>query len=255
MASLDELNKEIENRKKVEESLREVLKAKSAFTAKMSHELITPLAAIKESINIVSDESAGKINQEQREFLTLAKRNADRLSRLISDILDFQILEEGKMIIKPEENDINIVIKEIWKTMGPLAEEKKLDIILDLEEGLPKINFDKLKIIRVLTGLIGNAIKVTEKGSIAIVAKRGDNFIQVSVKDTGQGIKEEDMPKLFKGFEQTETGTERRAGGTGLGLAISKGIIEIHKGKIWAESEFGKGSVFHFILPIKERRT
>ena len=119
-----------------------------------------------------------------------------------------------------------------------------------LDENLPRIKFDHDKIIQVLTNLANNAIKFTENGGITITTGKEDNIIQVTVKDTGPGIKEEDMPKLFQQFVQLQ----RKMGGTGLGLSICKQIIEAHKGKIWAESEFGKGTTFHFILPIEERR-
>ena len=119
-----------------------------------------------------------------------------------------------------------------------------------LDKNLPRIKYDHDKIIQVLTNLANNAIKFTEKGGITITTGKRDNIIQVTVKDTGPGIKEEDMPKLFQQFVQLQ----RKMGGTGLGLSICKQIIEAHRGKIWAESEFGNGATFHFILPIKERR-
>ena len=125
-----------------------------------------------------------------------------------------------------------------------------MSFILKLDEGLPRVKFDKDKIIQVLTNLVNNAIKFTEKGDITITSSQGNNFVRVSVKDTGPGIKAEDLPRLFRRFSQLG----RKPGGTGLGLAISKEIIEMHRGKIGAESELDKGTTFHFILPVKERR-
>ncbi len=249
-ASLNILEDLTEANKKLEEAL----KIKSAFTSTVSHELRTPLTAIKESIAIVLEGAAGDINKQQMEFLGMAKNNVDRLTRLINDILDFQKLEAGKMEFKIKENDINNVIEEVYKIMLPLTDKKNLGLILNLANDLPRIQSDRDKLIQVLSNLINNAIKFTEKGSIAITTERSDNTIKVTVRDTGPGIKKENIPKLFQQFEQLKTGGERKTGGTGLGLAISKEIIEANKGKIWVESEFGKGASFIFVLPIKERR-
>lgn len=230
--------------------LEEALKIKSEFTSTVSHELRTPLAAIKEGIAIVLDGAAGDLNAEQKEFLSIAKRNVDRLARLINDILDFQKLESGKMPFNIAEDDINELITEVGRTMAVLAAEKGLELAVDPGEGLPNVKFDRDKITQVLDNIVNNAVKFTEKGGITMATRIKDGFIQVSVQDTGAGIKEEDMARLFTRFEQLEKGIERRPGGTGLGLAISKEIVEVHKGRIWVESVFGKGSTFYFTLPI-----
>ncbi|MCX5713541.1 MAG: response regulator, partial [Candidatus Omnitrophica bacterium] len=245
---------DITERKKAEQIVQQALNTKTVFTSMVSHELRTPLAAIKEGISIVLDGESGPINKEQKEFLDIAKRNVDRLNRLISEILDFQKLEAGKMALKKEENDINDVVREVYGTMLSLVQNKGLAFIIKPDADLPRIKFDKDKIIQVLNNLVSNAIKFTEKGSITVFTSRGDNFIRVSVQDTGPGIRSEDIPRLFREFEQLETGTDRKTGGTGLGLIISKEIIEGHKGKIWVESKIGEGSILHFVLPIEERR-
>ena len=243
--------RDLTERKRAEGALIETMKVKSDFTSTVSHELRTPLTAIKEGIAIVLDGTAGVINAEQKDFLSLAKRNVDRLARLINDVLDFQKLDAHKMVFNIEENDINELIREVHNTMAPLTDKKGLGFSLQLGEGLPRVKFDRDRIVQVLTNLVSNAIKFTQNGSIVIASSRGDNAIQVSVKDTGPGVKEEDMGKLFQQFRQLEKITERKTGGTGLGLAISKEIIEKHKGRIWAESEFGKGTTFCFIIPVK----
>ncbi|MDD5194570.1 MAG: ATP-binding protein [Candidatus Omnitrophica bacterium] len=236
-----------------ERVVADAMKIRSDFTSMVSHELRTPLTAIKESISIVLEEAAGKLNDEQKDFLGMSRRNVDRLSRLINDVLDYQKLESGKFEFNMQGKDMNEVIKEVQNTMASVAKNKGLDIILDLDENLPKTKFDRDKIVQVLTNLINNAIKFTEKGSITIASSKKDNFVHLAVKDTGPGIKKEDLPRLFVAFEQLEKGKDRKTGGTGLGLAISKEIIEKHKGKIWAESELGKGTTFQFILPLKAK--
>jgi signal transduction histidine kinase len=236
--------------KESNEKLKEAAKAKSAFTSMVSHELRTPLGALKESVSQILEGILGPISEGQKNFLEIAKRNVDRLARLINEVLDFQTLETGKMVFKMQDNDINEVVKETKETMNIVAKEKGLDFTLNLDENLPKVRFDRDKISQVLTNIVNNSLKLTEKGSVTITTSRGENIIQVSVKDTGPGIKEEDMPRLFQQYEQLE----RKVGGTGLGLAISLEIIKAHNGKIWAESKFGQGTTMHFLLPIEERR-
>ncbi len=240
--------------KKADEERREAIEVESQFISMASHELRTPLTAIKESIGIVSEGITGKLNAEQKDFLDIAKRNLDRLARLINAVLDYQKLGAGAVKFNIQENDINEVVEEVCSDMLSLAREKGLDLSINLDDKLTKIKFDKDRIIQVLTNIINNAIKFTEKGKIAIATGRRQNGVCVSVQDMGLGIKKGDMPKLFHRFEQLAKSRETKTGGTGLGLAISKEIIEKHKGKIWAESEPGMGTTFYFILPIKERR-
>ncbi len=230
--------------------LEKVLKIKSDFISTVSHELRTPLAAIKESISIVLDGVTGNTSDGQSEFLNMAKRNVDRLARLINDILDFQKLESGKMVFNMQKNDINEVVGEVGNTMATLANQKNLQFTLELEENLPKMNFDKDKIIQVLTNLVSNAIKFTNEGGITIKTDSKNSSVYISVNDTGMGIKEDDIPKLFREFEQLDKGDGRKTGSSGLGLAISKKMIEGHEGRIWATSEYGKGSTFTFCLPF-----
>ncbi len=242
--------KDISEHKKIENALREAVELKTNFTSTVSHELRTPLASIKEGITIVLDGSAGSINKEQVEFLGIAKKNVDRLARLINNILDFQKLDADKMDFNMRFNDINEVIKEVREAMLSVAKQKNLNLILQLEGEMHPLQFDRDRIIQVLTNLINNAIKFTEKGSITISANRENDFLKVSIKDTGIGIKEEDVPSLFEKFKQLDTGLGRKTGGTGLGLSICKEIISKHKGKIWVESKIGQGSAFSFTLPM-----
>jgi signal transduction histidine kinase len=251
---LEDIQEEKEKVEKYSKDLEEALRIKADFTSMVSHELRTPLTAIKEGIALVIDGTTGELNKDQKEFLGIAKRNVDRLARLINDVLDLQKLESGKLTFMLAPEDINGLVHEAYDTMITIAKNKALDIELKLAEGLPNIVFDRDKITQVLTNLVNNAIKFTDAGKITITTENKGNVIQVSVKDSGPGIKEEDIPKLFRHFEQLEKGTERRTGGTGLGLAISKEIVEMHGGKIWAESVYGQGATFIFNLPIVERK-
>lgn len=234
--------------------LEKAMRIKSDFTSMVSHELRTPLGPIKEGVSIILDGLAGEINEEQRGLLSTVKRSAERLNRLVSNVLDFQKLESGMMPFDMQENDIPDVINEVHNTMVLVTKQKGLDFIVELEPDLPKIKFDRDKIIQVLANLVNNAIKFTEKGSIWVKVKKEENTMHVIVQDTGPGIGKEDFPRLFQSFQQLDLAREKKIGGTGLGLAISKEIIMRHNGKIWVESEIGKGSAFHFLLPIQERR-
>ena len=236
------------------EQLEKAMRIKSDFTSMVSHELRTPLGPIKEGVSIILDGLTGEINKEQRDLLTTVKRSADRLNRLVSNVLDFQKLESGMMPFSMEKNDISEVVNEIYNTMELVTKQKGIDLTVELEPGLPKIKFDRDKITQVFTNLVNNAIKFTDKGGIWIKAKKEGNTIHFIVQDTGPGIGKEDFSRIFQSFQQLDLAKAKKVGGTGLGLAISKEIITRHNGKIWVESEVGKGSSFHFLLPIEERR-
>lgn len=232
---------------------KQLMDIKDNFVNMVSHELRTPLSAIKESISLVIDDLTIAADEEKRKCLEIAKKNVDRLGRLIDNILDVQKLESGKMAFEMKENDMNEVVQEVHRTMLSLAGRNKLSFNTKLEKKLPEAIFDRDKIVQVLTNLVNNSIKFTKKGGISITTDVSGNCLTVSVKDTGVGVSKDFLPKIFDKFEQlgkAVNGTK----GTGLGLAICKEIIEKHKGRIWAESEPGKGTTISFILPIRERR-
>ncbi|MDP8298818.1 MAG: PAS domain-containing sensor histidine kinase [Candidatus Tantalella remota] len=245
-----EIFQDISTRKKAEEVLIQTTKIKSDFVSMVTHELQTPLAVIKESVGLILRGSAGEINNsKQEDFLKMVVNNSERLMRLISNVLDFQKLEAGKEKIDIKENDLNSVVKEVYEGMQYLAKEKGIALEIHLTDKMPTAGFDRDKIIQVLTNLVNNAIKFTDKGKVTVTTCFDEKIVQVEVRDTGAGIKKKDLPRLFIAFEQLHIEEGRRAGGTGLGLSISKEIIRRHKGKIWAESEEGKGAVFHFVIP------
>lgn len=240
--------KDISELKKAEQQMKEMIEMKSSFISMASHELRTPLTSIKESIDVLSEETETLLNSDQIKFLDVAKRNIQRLTNLINDILDFEKLEENRYEFNIQNQDIIELIRDVKNIMTGLAAKKGLELITDESQPQLTAKMDKDKVIQVLSNLINNAIKFTEKGSITISAVDDlkNSQIVVTVEDTGVGISETDLPKLFKEFSQVGP---RKTGGTGLGLSISKKIIESLKGKIWAESQIGKGSKFIFTLP------
>ncbi len=242
--------RDITDRKEADRKIKEAMELKSQFISTVSHELRTPLTIIKEDIAIILDGAAGKVNKKQKPILDIAQRNIDRLARLINDVLDFQKLESGKAKFNIRDNNINEIAESIYKTMAPSVKIKGAELRLELDNNLPNIRCDSDKIVQVLTNLVSNAMKFTERGSITISTRKIENAVKVSVSDTGCGIKQENLSRLFHEFEQLVTGGSRKTGGTGLGLAISKEIVEKHGGRIWGESELGKGTTFHFLLPI-----
>ncbi|MCX5715159.1 MAG: ATP-binding protein [Candidatus Omnitrophica bacterium] len=251
---ISEIKQHREQLEQYSRDLEKALNIRSEFTSTVSHELRTPLGPIKEGVSIILDGLVGEINEEQRDMLTTVKRNAERLNRLINNVLELQKLESGKMPFDAKDNDINEVVSEVHQAMVLMTNRKGLGFSLQLQQGLPLIRFDRDKITQVVTNLVNNAIKFTEKGEITIMTLKEENAVHVMVKDTGPGIKEEDLLRLFQSFQRLDTAKGKKVEGTGLGLAISKEIIRMHHGKIWVESKFGKGSIFHFSLPVIERR-
>jgi PAS domain S-box-containing protein len=225
-------------------------KLKDEFVNTVSHELRTPLASIKQRIFAIKGKAGKKSPAEQAEFIDLTERNVDRLAHLVNNILDYQKLSAGKYDFKPGECDISELAKDVEKEMLPLAENKGLKLSTRIAKDLPKMKIDCDMIVQVLMNLVDNAIKYTDKGSVEIIAEKTRDEVRVSVKDTGGGIKDYNIDKLFRSFSRLPTIEGTGPGGSGLGLAISKKIIELHGGSIWAESEFGKGSTFSFSLPI-----
>jgi len=242
--------RDITERKEADRKVKEAMELKSQFISTVSHELRTPLTIIKEDIAIILDGAAGRVSRKQVGILDIAQRNIDRLARLINDVLDFQKLDAGKAKFNMQENNINGIVEGIYKTMASSIKKKGVELRLELDDGIAKIRCDSDKVVQVLTNLVGNAVKFTERGSITITTRKIEKAVKVSVSDTGCGIKQQDIVRLFQKFEQLAAGGNRKTGGTGLGLAISKEIVEQHGGRIWAESELGSGTTIHFLLPV-----
>ncbi len=241
---------DVTGHKRAEEELKATMEMKSQFISTVSHELRTPMTAMQEAVIIVLDEIAGKLNKDQKHFLDVAKRNIDRLSRLIDDVLDFQKLNAGKMKFDMQANDIAAVVKEAYATMQPHAAKSRVDLAVELEPHLPAVVHDGDRIMQALTNLISNAIKFTpEGGRVLVSVQRRDDQVAIKVSDTGYGIPKEDLPKLFSQFFRVHRpGKEIK--GTGLGLAIVSKIVTGHGGRIEVESELDKGTTFTVFLPL-----
>lgn len=233
---------------------RQLESLKDEFVSTVSHELRTPLTVIKEGISILSDDIKESGDSKQADFINTLQNNVERLTRFISDVLDFQkIGTVGKLDIK--NADINEITSSVCREMYHLAKDKGLKLAMLVDKDIPKIKIDEDKITQVLMNLVSNAIKFTEKGEISVTASKDKESAFITVEDSGIGIKKENMDKIFKAFGQIKPEKGKKIPGSGLGLAISKKIIDQHGGKIWAESEFGKGSKFVISFPIDAKRS
>ncbi|MGB9892482.1 response regulator [Thermodesulfovibrio yellowstonii] len=246
---------------KANKQLKELDTLKSAFIANMSHELRTPMNAIIGYTDLLLDEVDGPLNDDQKTSLKKVAANARHLLQLINDVLDISKIESGKIELHPREIDLKELIDGIMVTFEPLIAKKGLSFTLNIAAGAEKLYVDEDKTKQILINLISNAVKFTHQGGITIKAKVSERgkakdgspqFIEISVSDTGIGIKREDLDKIFDKFAQADVSTTRQYEGTGLGLSIVRGLVALHKGMVWAESEVGKGSTFYVLLPFKK---
>jgi len=230
---------------------KELDSMKSAFVASVSHELRTPLVAIEKSISLLLTRATGPLSDNQEQFLTIADRNLKRLARLINDLLDLSKLEAGKMQVKMQPVALDKVINESIDGLNNWASSKSIQIQRNIAPGLPEANLDPDRIIQVMTNLVGNAIKFTPvNGVVTVSASLNSHNIEVSVQDTGIGIPQESLEKVFDKFYQVGERAATDISGTGIGLSIAKEIVELHGGRIWVESERGNGAKFTFTLPV-----
>lgn len=198
---------------------------------------------------MVLESAAGSLEAKPRQYLDIVGRSVDRLSRLVTNVLDFQKLDAGRMEFAFEACDVNGLVTSVVNAFAPVAAKRGLELRVDLMAGLPEIVCDRDKVTQVVSNLLDNAIKFTDRGCVRVTTERQNHAVRVAVHDQGAGIPSEALPKLFQQFAQLRTG-EKKANGTGLGLAISKKIIDHHRGWIGAESAAGQGSVFSFTLPL-----
>ena len=229
------------------EALEEANRMKTAFLSDASHELKTPLAAMSGyAQNAEIDLANGDDTAPVQEKLKRISSEANRMALMVTQILDATRIEEGRMVLELSPCDIDSIVRETVETYFSVLNKNNNRLALRIPLELPQVMADNSRLQRVFVNLISNALKHTKNGTILVKAEEEDNFIKITVKDTGSGIPEEDMPHIWERYykgKHSETGT-------GLGLFICKFIIESHGGKIWAESEVGKGTTFMFTLPL-----
>ncbi len=254
--------------------LEKLERLKSEFISIVSHELRTPLTSINSALEIILKGSAGDINETMEKFLNLAKRNVERLSAIIYDLLDLSKIEAGKMEFRFEKTNINLPVELVKNTLESLAKEQNITIKMNLAQDLDLVYIDTQRMEQVLTNLVSNAIKFTrENGTIEITSSRiksseiknnpffeslpdhlSEEYIKIAVKDNGIGIAPENWSKVFEQFKQIENSLSRKVGGSGLGLPIAKRLMDAHKGFIWLESELNKGSTFYLAIPVMNEK-
>ena len=223
-------------------------KHKEQFLANMSHEIRTPMHAISGMVKILE---RNEHPPKQDVFLHAMHTSSDNLVVILNDVLDLSKIEAGKLDIESIPIKPAAVIENVIQILQYKAEEKGLNLNYQIDEDVPSLVMgDPTRLNQILLNLAGNAIKFTEKGSVDIQLQKVENQLRFSIKDTGIGIPKDKIKSIFGAFEQAKGSTSRHYGGTGLGLSISKQLVELQKGKIWVESEEGKGSTFMVELPI-----
>jgi signal transduction histidine kinase len=230
--------------------LEEASQHKSQFLANMSHELRTPLNAILGYAELMADGAYGELSEKMLGILKHVESNGKHLLGLINDVLDLSKIEAGQLVLELSDYCIQDIAQTVRSTLEPLATDKKLGFKVEVAPQLPPGHGDGRRLTQVLINLVGNAIKFTDAGEVAIKAEAHSGSFHVSVRDTGPGISSADQARLFQEFQQADNTITKKKGGTGLGLAISKRIIEMHGGRIWVESQPGQGSTFTFTLPV-----
>jgi signal transduction histidine kinase len=255
LTSLESARKELQEQIVVVDQARERAErsdqVKSAFLASMSHELRTPLNAVINFTRFVIDGDTGPVNEQQTELLTEVVGSAKHLLNLINDVLDMSKIEAGSLNLFVEDDvNLNTVVNSVVSTGRSLLAGKTTQLHTEIEENLPLIRADRQRILQILLNIMSNACKFTEEGDIRVKVAQKDGEVLITMTDTGPGIAPEDQAMVFEAFKQTKTGL-RQGGGTGLGMPIARSLTEAHGGRMWLESEYGKGATFYVALPIK----
>ena len=249
---ISELHAAKEKIKNQLEALKKIDKEKDEFTAMITHELKTPLVPIVGYVDILLSESLGVLNEAQKRRLHLIKSSASLLTNTISEFLDIQKIEMGKSVLKTQRWNISDMVNHVIEIMTPETSVHNIKINSNIQGGIYCI-CDKNRMIKVLSNIIMNSIDFCPKqdGLIKIILKKEKNYVRFSIIDNGTGIPQDKINSIFKKFYQVDTSNTRKHGGTGLGLSICKGIIQSHKGKIWAQSQLGQGTTINIEIPCK----
>jgi signal transduction histidine kinase/DNA-binding response OmpR family regulator len=246
-----QIQENLEEIREVNNRLRELDQLKTQFLANMSHELRTPLNSIIGFSRVILKGIDGSITAEQEEDLTSIHNSGQHLLFLINDILDVARIEAGKMTLAFEKVDVEEMANSVNATVRGLVKDKEIELNWQIEKGLPPVEADPIRLRQILLNLLSNSAKFTEMGRISLyIFREGEHHVHMVIQDTGIGIAEESYDVLFEAFEQVDSSVTRSFGGTGLGLPITKRLVELHHGQVWLESEVGRGSVFHVLLPI-----
>lgn len=233
---------------------KEIDKMKSDFMAAVSHEFRTPLTSINMGVDILRQKLLGPLTPQQEELLAGSKQDCDRLTKMVRELLQLSRLEAGKIEIRSEPFDVAAAIESTLQPLKLPFQEKGVDLGVDSEPGLPRLVGDEQQFSWVVSNLVNNALRHTEPGgTVRIRARRDNGEILVEVRDTGRGIPEDQLGTIFDKFVQVKAQQVATPGSVGLGLAIAKEIVELHGGRIWAESAVNRGSTFSFSLPISPK--
>lgn len=228
-------------------------KSKTEFVSIVSHELKLPMTSIKGYSDLMLAGATGELNENQKSFLTIIRNNVNRMATLVSDLADISRIESGNIRIEPRGVPVWDVVDEVVNITRTQMEQKKQTVSLDIPENLPKAWCDRNRFAQILTNLMSNANKYTpENGTVHVQAMQINSMIQIKVEDNGLGMTPEDQANLFSKFFRSADEKIREAPGTGLGLSITKNLIELQGGKVWFESEYRKGTIFYFTLPIAQ---